>query len=204
MMNAQRTRVAGIAYTVGSVMWLVGGAVAVAVWGGGDPPPGTAGFYIVEGILVLIQALLLAGFFGVRWSGGVGYGVWGTIAFGIGVLGHLLFLAGEVHSLLIGTLSDELVALGALVSALGLLLTGIAVLAAKRWQGWTRWTPLAAGVYPWLIMFPFLIIAGGANGAAIVGWGAARLLLGVAIYAQAPGRAAAAAARVRLPQGDVQ
>ena len=128
--------------------------------------------------------LLLVGFFGVLWSGGVGRGGFGTIAFGLGVLGHLVFVAGEVHSLLSRTTSD-LVALGALVSAVGMLLTGIAVLTAQQWQGWTRWMPLLAGLYPWLLMFPFIFLSGEPNSYAIAGWGLARLAVGFAIRTQA-------------------
>jgi hypothetical protein len=204
MTNAQRVRLTGIAYTVGSVLWALGGAVGLAIWGD-EPPTGSAAFYVIEAVLVLIQLLLLVGFFGVLWSDGVGRSLFGRIAFGIGATGHLLFLAGEAHSLVLGTLSEDLIALGALVSAIGMLLTGIAVLVAKRWQGWTRWMPLVAGLYPWLLMFPFIIIAAQTSSVAIVGWGLARLALGVAIYAQATFVSAATSApRVKLPQGGIQ
>jgi hypothetical protein len=204
MTNAQRVRLTGIAYTVGSVLWALGGAVGLAIWGD-EPPTGSAAFYVIEAVLVLIQLLLLVGFFGVLWSDGVGRSLFGRIAFGIGATGHLLFLAGEAHSLVLGTLSEDLIALGALISAIGMLLTGIAVLVAKRWQGWTRWMPLVAGLYPWLLMFPFIIIAAQTSSVAIVGWGFARLALGVAIYAQATFVSAATSApRVKLPQGGIQ
>ena len=62
MVNAQRVRLAGIAYMVGSVLWLVGGAVGLAIWGTDDVPPGSAAFYTVEAVFVLIQLLLLVGF----------------------------------------------------------------------------------------------------------------------------------------------
>jgi hypothetical protein len=205
MVNARRVRLAGIAYMVGSVLWLVGGAVGLAIWGTDDVPPGSAAFSTVEAVFVLIQLLLLVGFFGVLWSDGIGRSIFGKIAFGIGATGHLLFLAGEAHSLVLGTLSEELIALGALVSAIGMLLTGIVTLAAKRWQGWTRWMPLVAGLYPWLVMFPIFVIAAQTSSVAIVGWGLARLALGVAIYAQATVVSATTSVpRVKLPQGGIQ
>jgi hypothetical protein len=179
--------------------------VGLAIWGTDDVPPGSAAFYTVEAVFVLIQLLLLVGFFGVLWSDGVGRSIFGKIAFGIGAIGHLLFLAGEAHSLVLGTLSEELIALGALVSAVGMLLTGIVTLAAKRWQGWTRWMPLVAGLYPWLVMFPILILADQTSSVAIVGWGLARLALGAAIYAQAQAMTATdSAPRAMLPQSSLQ
>lgn len=70
----------------------------------------------------------------------VGRGRFGAIAFAIDVLGHLIFVAAEIHSLSQRATSD-LLPLGAIVSAVGLRLTGVTVLRAKQWQGWTRWVP---------------------------------------------------------------
>jgi hypothetical protein len=38
--------------------------------------------------------------------------------------------------------------LGALLNAVGMLLTGFLVIKAGIWKGWVRWTPLAVGLYP--------------------------------------------------------
>jgi hypothetical protein len=183
MNMSRRIRLAGTAYVVGGMLWFTLGAVQTAIWGF-DPPSGSPAFYVIETIFVITQLLLLFGFFGLLWSGGVGRGVFGKIAFGLGALGHLVFVAGEAHSLMTGVLSD-LVPLGALTSAVGVLLTGIAVATVKRWRGWARWMPLLVGLYPWLVMFPFIFISDGPNAYAIVGWGLARVALGLAIRAQA-------------------
>jgi len=112
-------------------------------------------------------------------------------------LGHLLFVLLEAHSLFLGDLSP-LFPLAPLVSAVGILLTGIAVLTAKQWQGWTRWMPLLTGLYPWLFMFPFLFIIGEPSNYAIGLWGLVRLVLGLAIRVQAEAeRQASASVEVR-------
>lgn len=183
MNSSRRVRLAGTAYAVGGAVWFVL-ATVVAVLFGVEPPPESAAFAPIQVVWILLQLLLLFGFFGVRWSAGVGRGLFGTIAFGLGVLGHLVFVAAEIHSLVSGVTSD-IVALGALISAVGILLTGIAVLRAKQWQGWARWMPLLTGLYPWLLMFPFFVIADEPNPYAIAGWGLVRLALGLAIRAQA-------------------
>ena len=202
MTSTHRVRLAGTAYAVGSVLWLVLLGSQTAIWGF-EPPAGSVAFYAFEAAFVITQLLLLYGFFGVLWSDGIGRRMFGKIAFGIGVLGHLVFVAGEVHSLAIGTLSD-LVPMGALVSAIGIVLTGITVLMAKRWQGWTRWMPLLAGLYPWLLMFPLIFISTEPNGYTIAGWGLARLALGLAIRAQAHDvPAATLRASTKLPQGGI-
>ena len=203
MTSTNRVRNAGFAYMVGSGLWLLVIGAQTAIWGI-EPPARSAAFYAIEAAYVVMMLLLLYGFFGVLWSGGLGSSVFGKIAFGIGVLGHLIFVVAEIHSLAIGTLSD-FIALGALVSALGILLTGITVVAAKRWQGWARWMPLLAGLYPWLFMFPFYFFSSNdPNGFLVAGWGLARLALGLAIRSQENVYPAAeASTSVRLPQAKV-
>ncbi|MBC8162941.1 MAG: hypothetical protein H7Z42_17170 [Roseiflexaceae bacterium] len=183
MTSVRRVHLAGTAYAIGGVVWFMLAVVQGTIWGF-EPPPGSAAFYVIEAIFVIAQLLLLFGFFGVLWSGGIGRSLFGRIAFGLGVLGHVVFVAGEIHSLLLGSISD-LIPLGALTSAVGMLLTGVAVLVAKQWQGRARWMPLLAGLYPWLVMFPFIFIASEPNVYAVGGWGLARLALGLAIRAQA-------------------
>lgn len=184
-MNAvnDRIKLAGTLYMVGGAIWflLIVGATAMGI---AYDQPQTTAFYVAEALFVVIQSLLLVGFFGIWWSNGVGRGLFGKIAFGLGALGHILFVLVEAHSLIVGDLSP-IFPLAPLVSAVGILLTGIAVLTAKQWQGWTRWMPLLTGLYPWLFMFPFIFITGEPSNYAIGLWGLVRLVLGLAIRAQA-------------------
>lgn len=182
-MNTFRwTQAAGTAYAVGGALWFVL-ATTIASRFGSDPPARSDAFYLSEAVWISVQLLLLFGIFGVRWSGGIGRGIFGSLAFGIGVLGHLIFVAAEVHALLLGATSD-LLAVAALVSALGLLLIGVAVIKAGRWQGWTRLVPFLVGSYFFLVMLPFIIIADEPNLYAVGGWGLLRLAFGLAIRAQ--------------------
>lgn len=184
-MNAvnHRVKLAGTLYTIGGAMWflLIVGATALGIPYG---EPQTTAFYVIEAFFVVTMSLLLVGFFGIWWGDGVGRSLFGKIAFGLGVLGHILFVLLEAHSLILGDLSP-LFPLAPLVSAVGILLTGIAVLMAKRWQDWTRWIPLLTGLYPFLFMFPFLFINGEPSNYAIGLWGLVRLVLGLAIRTQA-------------------
>ena len=93
--------------------------------------PHTSAFTAAEVIFVVVQTVLLAGFFGIWWSGGVGRDLFGKIAFGLGTLGHILFVLLEAHSLALGELSPAF-PLAPVVSAAGILLTGIAVLRARQ------------------------------------------------------------------------
>jgi hypothetical protein len=184
-MNAvnRRVQVAGMVYVAGGAMWflLIVGATALGI---SYDEPHTSPFYVAEAIFVILQALLLAGFFGIWWSDGVGRSTFGKIAFGSGALGHIFFVLFEAYGLIMGDL-PPVFPLAPLTSAVGILLTGIAVLMVKQWQGWTRWVPLLTGLYPWLFMFPFVLITGEPSNYAIGLWGLVRLALGLAIYAQA-------------------
>lgn len=183
MNRSNQVSVAGTAYAVGGVLWFAL-AITMGILFGGDPPPDSGAFVPSQVLWIVVQALLLFGFMGLLWGQSVGQGLLGKLAFALGALGHIVFLVGEVHSLASGVISD-LVPVAAMVSAIGILLTGIAVLRAKQWQGWTRWAPLLTGLYPWLAMFPFIAITGDANIFAIGGWGLVRLVLGLAIRNQA-------------------
>lgn len=181
--NQSRIRLAGALYTIGGAVWflfIVGSIVTGFPWSEAH----TSTFSIAEAVFIVVQTLLLIGFFGIWWSGAVGRSLFGKIAFGLGVLGHLLFVLLETHSLFIGELSPAF-PLGPLVSAVGILLTGIAVLRANVWQGWTRWMPLITGLYPFIFMFPFVAATGETLDIAIGFWGLVRLALGLAIRAQA-------------------
>lgn len=182
MNRSNQVGVAGTAYAVGGVLWFAL-AITMGILFGGDPQADSAAFVPSQVLWVVVQALLLFGFMGLLWSQGVGQGLFGKLAFALGALGHLVFLVGEIHSLTSGVISD-LVPAAAMVSAIGLLLTGIAVLRAKQWQGWTRWLPLLTGLYPWVVMFPFIAITGDINIFAIGGWGLVRLALGLAMRNQ--------------------
>ena len=131
---------AGVLCAVGGAGWLVDGVCSVI----GGNPVGWRDVRGLGGVLDLVQSLLLIGVAGLAFSGAAP-GRFGGISLGLALLGRVDFVAAEIHSLIIGYDSD-LLPLGALVTAVGMTLVGIAVLRAKRWGGWQRFAPLLAGV----------------------------------------------------------
>lgn len=170
-----KVRTAGLLCAVGGAGWLVNGIGSLEL----SQPNGT-GLAIWGVFWIVIQSLLLIGVVGLALSG-VAPGWFGGISLGLALLGRADFVVAEVHSLIIGYDSD-LLPLGALITAVGMTLVGIAVLRAKRWGGWQRFTPLLAGIYPFVAMFPFIFITGEPNMLAIAGWGLPWLLLGYATW----------------------
>ena len=171
-----KVRTAGVLCAVGGAGWLVNGMVSLVL----SQPTGAA-FAISEVLWIIIQSLLLIGVVGLALSG-VAPGWFGGTALGIGLLGRVDFVLAEIHSLIIGDDTSFLLPLGALITAVGMTLVGIAVLLAKRWGGWQRFTPLLVGVYPFVTMFPFIFIADEPSMLAITGWGLPWLLLGYAMW----------------------
>lgn len=108
----------------------------------------------------------------------------------LSVLGTLLLAAGEVASLPIrnARLDDTsagivgaVFALGTVVSAVGLLVTGKTTLSARQWHGWRRYTPIAAGVWSTALVG---IAATKALPAGVAVYGLCLLGMAVALYTQ--------------------
>lgn len=179
--RARTVWTAGLICAVGGVGWLASGLV-LSVAG----QPDGAAFVVSQAAWIVIQSLLLIGVAGLGLSGAAP-GWFGGIALGLALLGRADFVAAEIHSLIIGDDSSVLLPLGALITAVGMTLVGIAVLRANRWTGWQRYTPLLAGVYPFVAMFPFIFVTGEPSMLAIAIWGLPWLALGYALYSTKTG-----------------
>lgn len=98
---------------------------------------------------------------------------------GFGKKRSLLFipLAGAVAYILGQWMPLPFAPMGAFLSGIGMLVVGFASLKANIWTGWKRYVPLSVGGFPFVFMFPILIITG-ARPAQLIGlWGFAWLLL---------------------------
>lgn len=168
-------RIAGVLCAVGGAGWLVNG-----LWASAMGSPEGATFVVAEVFWLAIQALLLIGVVGLALSGAAP-GWFGVIALGIALLGRAEFVAAEMHSLAIGE-ESLLLPLGALITAVGMTLVGIAVLRASRWEGWRRFMPLLVGLYPFVAMFPLVFVVSEPSYLSIALWGVPWLLLGYAMY----------------------
>lgn len=170
-------RMAGLLCVLGAVGWLASGLV-LSVAG----PLDGAAFVVSQVAWILVQSLLLISVAGLAFSGAAP-GWFGGVALGLALLGRVDFVAAEVHSLVIGE-ESLLLPLGALVTAVGMTLVGVAVLRANRWTGWQRYTPLLAGVYPFVAMFPLIFVTNEPSMLAIAVWGLPWLVLGYALYSK--------------------
>ena len=186
----------------GGRMGLSGGAHLVVcgilafIWGSSHPHP--TGLMMFTSlwltaflcILVMFRTLFVMRIMGDR-------GRWLLI---VPAMGALTYIVADVQIMMSGNQPAAVPMLrnAALLTAIGMLMCGIATVMAGRWQGWRRFTPLLVGLYPLLVMFPFATLYGGEPGGMIVGiWGVPWLLLGYALLSLAPAKASAGSVPVR-------
>jgi hypothetical protein len=161
------------AWSAGGALWLAAGLIH-----------GTAGWrFDAASILWLTADVLLAvglvGLFALR--------PWGDSRVApVALVGALVgrgFLAiGEVVTLLDGHDENPFIPLGALLSALCLVVVGVAVLRRGRDTGGAgRWSYLVMGVFPFLVMFPVVAATGEPSYLLIALWGLPAIAVGAAI-----------------------
>lgn len=178
MQRQADTPVHGLTGPATGLLWIAGGSIWLV-----------AGFAFdtVEAMWILADLLLLAGLIGLRGLRADGGSRLGTTGTTIAIVGRLVFIGAEVLSIVQHTDENALLPLGAVLTALGMLLYAVAVFRAHHWPGPARFGPLVMGLYPFVVMFPLLAASGGNPPAgAIAGWGAAAIIVGAAALAAPP------------------
>lgn len=119
-------------------------------------PWSATAFIPVSLLYAALHVLVIVGLLALMSSGATGSGRTGRRGVGTAVVGTALLFFGELASLPIrharvhdtsAGVVGALFGLGCLVSAIGFLLAGVAIVRAGRWEGWRRWTVVIAGVW---------------------------------------------------------
>jgi hypothetical protein len=186
--------VAGVVGIVGGGLTALSGAAVAGVvtpasevpeemwsypWSSGALVPVSLGYAVLHGLVAV-------GLLGFARSGAAGDGRAGRLGPMVAVAGTLLLVVAELLSIPIAEqrmddtgpgLVGALFGVGTLVSALGLLVAGVAAVRARRWDGWRRYAPLAAGVWLaamiGLVDTPFLAVSVALYGLLLLVLGAA-------------------------------
>lgn len=74
--------------------------------------------------------------------------------------------------------------LGSFLYAVGFIIIGIISIRAKIWASWSRFTPLFIGLFPFVMMYPLLVITGNPPHHIIPLWGIAFFLFGLSAWFQ--------------------
>ncbi len=203
-------RKAAVALIAGALITAVGGAVVQLIvqpsttvsddmW---SYPWSSDALIAVSLLWALAHLLVAAGLVGLRRSGLAGLSRGAGVGLALAVGGSALLFVAELASLPFRhqqvddtgpAIVGALFGIATLVSALGLLLAGRATLAAGRWGGWRRLTPVLAGISA-LILVGLGATEALPAGVAIYGLGL--LALGIALYSH-PSRFAASEAQPR-------
>jgi hypothetical protein len=124
-------------------------------------PPGNGSllYYADQIMFFLAQAGYLIMLLGLWKSKAAGDGSFGKISLGIFVLGLVSLLIAQLFQWLTKNPDFFLYPVGGIFQLLGGLLTGIAMVTAKRWEGWQKYTLLLQSTYYLIALFLPLLIS---------------------------------------------
>ncbi|WP_309131743.1 hypothetical protein [Brevibacterium sp.] len=129
-------------------------------------------FYVMASVFIFAHVLVLVGLAGLLRRGVVGETHWGRAGLYLAMAARIVFIVAEVALLMRGHEQDlVLLPIAALGTAVGMAVAGVAAVREAQWKGWTRFTPLVMGAYPFLFMFPFVITTGERPDLAVSLWG---------------------------------
>ncbi|MEP6625597.1 MAG: hypothetical protein ABJC79_14215 [Acidimicrobiia bacterium] len=168
------------AWGLAGLGWVTNGLLGL------DAADGTTGFYVTEAAWLPVHALVLVGLLGLRRAGVVGESAWGRAGLNLAIAGRVVFLVGEAVAIGLGHDESILFPVAAVSTGIGMLLAGVAVVRAQRWQGWRRLAPLAMGAYPFIFMFPILAVTGARPNLAMSLWGLTFIAIGAALAVRLP------------------
>ncbi|GGU13074.1 hypothetical protein [Lentzea flava] len=157
-------------------------------------------FVLVCLVYAVFHALVLVGVLGFARSGAAGTGRAARAGGLLAVAGTAVLFIAELASILYRTeplsatgpsIVGAIFGLGTVLTALGILMTGVTTLRAGVWQDWRRYVPLVTGVWS------ALLVGLAATSALAIGvgvYGLCILALGVALRTPAPATTARIAA----------
>ena len=161
MNSNNQIRISSIVGMSSAGFWLI--ALFIEYRFGLLPPGNGSWLYNVDQVIFF---LALAGYLilllGLWKSKAVGNGTFGKISLGIFIAALVALIIAWLAQLVKKDPNFFLYPIGGILQLLGGLLTGIAIVTAKRWNGWQRFAPLLQGLY-YLILFILLVVGNSQN-----------------------------------------
>jgi hypothetical protein len=158
MNTNNKNRIPGVVGMVSAVIWLI--ALFIEYRYGLQPPGnGSVLYYVDQALFFVALAGYLVMLLGLWRSKAAGAGFFGKISLGIFITGLIALLIAQIVDLVVKNPDFFLFPVGGIFQLLGGLLTGVAVVTAKRWDGWQRFAPLLQGLYYMLVLFLPIIVS---------------------------------------------
>jgi len=155
MKSQNKIRTAGFIGMVSAGIWLI--ALTIEYKFQLFPPGDGSALYLVDqAIFFIAMAGYLFMLVGLWRSRAVGEGRFGGISLGIFITAISAFLIGLIIGFTSYDLGSYLLPIGGILQMFGCLFTGIAVITAKKWDGWQRFAPMLQGLY---YLFLFIQVA---------------------------------------------
>jgi hypothetical protein len=177
-MTVRTTRTAAL---VGLVITAVGVVYTLAAATGFEPSWG----FVLQALIHIGELAVVLAVFG---AVGAQVGVLGRIGFGVAALGQVLLVVAELVFPFNGPIGEQLFNVAPLLSGLGMVLAGIAVLRSGVWRGWKRVTPLLVGAWMLVIVIPLIIVFDGPPATApvlgLAGWDICWALAAIAVLTE--------------------
>ena len=173
------TNLATWGFIAGGLLMPVVGIPLASLQAQNPPPPA------IPVLNIISHLLLMVGVAGLARSGAAGQGWLATSGPALTLLGLAVLVVAEVTWLAQLAVAETMYGVATLAMMLGLLLTGLVIVRARRWTGWHRFAPLACGLFIPLVLLPSFALPGYAMNYALGLWGICWLLLGFALRAEA-------------------
>lgn len=177
MDTVRTTRTAALACIVGTTLAVL--YVLAVLLTATEPPFG----FVAQALIHLAE---LAGVLALAWSGAA-RGQLGRIGLTLAIGGQALLVVAEVTYPASPAVGETMFMIAPLLSSVGMVLAGAAVLRTGLWTGWHRFAALLVGVWSIVVLTPAIIASGGPPAPvallAITGWDLTWLLLGLAALA---------------------
>ncbi len=130
-------------------------------------PFSLSAFYVIQTWFCVHHLIMVVALVGLGRSGAVGSSRLGRFGAWLAAAGMVGLSGAEIFAMRFAETSFDAANQGVMGAAyaisgnligLGTVLAGIAVLRAKVWTGWWRWTPLLIGLWHFLVLTPSLFM----------------------------------------------
>jgi hypothetical protein len=158
MNSKNQIRISSIIGMASAGLWLI--ALFIEYRYGLEPPGNSSLIYLVDQVMFFIALVgYLIMLLGLWKSKAAGDGIFGKIALGLFIMALVALIIAWLAQLWKKDPNLFLYPVGGIFQLLGGLLTGIAVVTAKRWDGWQKYAPLLQSLYYLIVLFLPIVIS---------------------------------------------